>query len=581
MDFLGLRNLDVIDKACELVGDLDVASVPLDDAETYAMLARGEATGVFQFESSGMREALRQVKPTEFEDLIALVALYRPGPMQYIPNYANRKNGKEAVTYPDPRLKPILGKTFAISIYQEQSMEIAKEIAGFSMFEAEDLRRAIGKKDHKLMASLKDKFIEGCIGNETSDAVARQLWDDLEKAQDYSFNKAHAACYALIAYQTAWFRAHHPCEYMAALISSVMNTKDRVPFYVNACHELGIEVLPPDVNESDVDFAVVEGKIRFGLNAVKGVGELACRTIIGAREEGGPFTSVWDFTERVDPSVVNKRALESLIKCGALPGPRMGMLQVLEQALAYGQKQHADRLAGQGSIFDGLFDEAETAAAERHHPPVPNEEFDKQDLLRLERETLGLYVSEHPLASIRAELRAKTDATIAELERRRDGENVVVGGIVSEVRQLLTKRGEQMVFLRLDDVTGGIDCVVFASAYAAAQELCAADRIVIVKGRVDHKEGETKLIAQELSAFESVQARREVRLRIDATRAPAGIVAELASLLRGYPGESQVLVDCVTSQGPLVLRLGPAYRVHPDPDFYAEVRALLGESALT
>jgi len=401
----------------------------------------------------------------------------------------------------------------------------------------------------------------------------------MEKAQDYSFNKAHAACYALISFRTAWLRAHHPCEYMAALISSVMNTKDRVPYYVNACHELGIEVLPPDVNESQVDFAVVDGKIRFGLNAVKGVGELACRTIIRAREEGGRFESIWDFTERVDPSVVNKRALESLVKCGALPGPRMGMLQVLEQALSYGQKQQADRLAGQGSIFDSDFGSAEITS-EKHHPAVPAEEFEKPDLLRLEKETLGLYVSEHPLSSLRGELRAKTDATIAELERRRDGETVVVGGIVSEVRQQLTKRGEQMVFIRLDDVTGGIDCVVFAAAYAATPELCAPDRIVIVKGRVDHKEGETKLVAQELSAFESVKARREVRLRIDATTARAGIVGELASLLRDFPGESPVLVDCVTSQGPLVLRLGPAYRVAPDPDFYAEVRALLGESAL-
>ncbi|HUK44507.1 MAG TPA: DNA polymerase III subunit alpha [Gaiellaceae bacterium] len=579
MDFLGLRNLDVIDKAVELVGDLDIGTVPLDDAETYAMLARGEATGVFQFESSGMREALRQVKPTEFEDLVALGALYRPGPMQYIPNYAARKNGTETVTFHDPRLKPILGGTYGISVYQEQSMEIAKELAGFSLFEAEDLRRAIGKKDHELMASLKDKFIEGCVAGGTSDAVARQLWDDMEKAQDYSFNKAHAACYALISFRTAWLRAHHPCEYMAALISSVMNTKDRVPYYVNACHELGIEVLPPDVNESQVDFAVVDGKIRFGLNAVKGVGELACRTIIRAREEGGRFESIWDFTERVDPSVVNKRALESLVKCGALPGPRMGMLQVLEQALSYGQKQQADRLAGQGSIFDSDFGSAEITS-EKHHPAVPAEEFEKPDLLRLEKETLGLYVSEHPLSSLRGELRAKTDATIAELERRRDGETVVVGGIVSEVRQQLTKRGEQMVFIRLDDVTGGIDCVVFAAAYAATPELCAPDRIVIVKGRVDHKEGETKLVAQELSAFESVKARREVRLRIDATTARAGIVGELASLLRDFPGESPVLVDCVTSQGPLVLRLGPAYRVAPDPDFYAEVRALLGESAL-
>ena len=579
MDFLGLRNLDVIDKAVELIGDLDIGKLPLDDKKTYEMLARGEATGVFQFESSGMRDALRQVKPTEFEDIVALGALYRPGPMQYIPAYANRKHGKEPVTYPDPRLKPILGSTYGISVYQEQSMAIAKEIAGFSLFEAEDLRRAIGKKDHALMASLKGKFIEGCVTNNTPDSVARQLWEDMEKAQDYSFNKAHAACYALISYRTAWLKAHHPCEYMAALISSVMSTKDRVPFYVNACHEIGIEVLPPDVNESQTDFAVVGGKIRFGLNAVKGVGELACRTIIRAREEGGPFESVWDFTERVDPSVVNKRALESLVKCGALPGSRMGMLQVLEQALAYGQKQQADRLAGQGSIFDEGFGAADTSG-ERHHPPVPSEEFEKPDLLRLEKETLGLYVSEHPLSSLRSELRAKTDATIAELERRRDGESVVVGGIISEVRQLLTKRGEQMVFLRLDDVTGGIDCVVFAAAYAAAGELCTTDRIIVVKGRVDHKEGETKLIAQEISAFESVAAKRTVRLRIDATKAAAGIIGELATLLKEFPGESQVFVDCVTSQGPVALRLGPSFRVEPDPDFYAEVRALLGESAL-
>ncbi len=580
VDFLGLRNLDVIDKAVELVGGgLDITQIPMDDKKTYKMLARGEATGVFQFESSGMREALRLVKPTEFEDLVALVALYRPGPMSYIPTYANRKHGKEPVTFADPRLKAITGTTFAISIYQEQSMEIAKQIGGFSPAEADDLRKAIGKKIHSLMASLKDKFIEGAVANDTADGVARQLWDDMEKAQDYSFNKAHAACYALISYRTAWLRANHPCEYMAALISSVMNTKDRVPFYVNACHELGIEVLPPDVNESQIDFAVVGGKIRFGLNAVKGVGELACRTIIRAREEGGPFESLWDFTERVDPSVVNKRALESLVKCGALPGSRQGMLLVLEQALAYGQKQQADRLAGQASIFDDGFGTADSVG-EKHHPPISPQEFEKPDLLRMEKETLGLYVSEHPLSSLRTELRAKTDATIAELERRRDGESVVVGGIVGEVKQMTTKRGEPMVFLRLDDVTGGVDCVVFNSTYAAAVELCVPDRILIVKGRVDHKEGETKLVVSEVAAFESVAAKREVRLRIDATRTPAGVISDLAALIRDFPGESPVLVDCVTSQGKVVYALGPRFRVEPAADFYAEVRALLGESAL-
>src|SRR3954467_3673692 len=325
MDFLGLRNLDVIDAAVELIGGgLDIDAIPLDEALTYRMLADGDAVGVFQFESSGMREALRQVKPTEFEDLIALVALYRPGPMQYIPNYAARKAGRERVTFLDPRLQSITGSTYGISIYQEQSMEIAKRIAGFSPAEADDLRKAIGKKIHALMASLKDKFIGGCIRNETSEQVARQLWDDIEKSQDYSFNKSHAACYGLIAYQTAWLRANYPCQYMAALISSVMNTKDKVPFYVNACDEMGIEVLPPDVNSSQVDFAVVDGKIRFGLNAVKGVGEGAARSLINARNEGGPFESVWDFTERVDPMVSNKRVLEGVVNCGALPGSRKG-----------------------------------------------------------------------------------------------------------------------------------------------------------------------------------------------------------------------------------------------------------------
>jgi DNA polymerase III subunit alpha len=577
MDFLGLRNLDVIEKAAELAGGIDITKLPLDDKEVYEMLSRGEAAGVFQFESSGMREALRQVRPTEFEDLIALVALYRPGPMQYIPVYANRKHGKEPVTYADPRLKAITGGTFAIAIYQEQSMEIAKQIASFTPGEADDLRKAIAKKDHKLMASLKDKFIEGCIKNNASERVATQLWDDLEKSQDYSFNKSHAACYALIAYQTAWLRAHHPCEYMAALISSVMNTKDRVPIYVNACHELGIEVLPPDVNESQIDFAVVGGKIRFGLNAVKGVGEIAARTIIRAREEGGAFESIWDFTERVDPSVVNKRSLESLVKCGSLPGSRRGMLAVLEQALSWGQKQQADRLAGQGSIFDlGPAEEEKP----RQHPPVPSEEFDKPELLRLEKETLGLYVSEHPLTAIRGELRAKTDANLGELERRRDGEIVTVGGIVGEVKHLTTKKGEPMVFMRLDDVTGSAEIVVFNSTYAAASELCVPDRILIIKGKVDHKEGETKLLAQEVKRFEAVAARREITLRLDATQAPAGVIATLAQLIREYPGESPVLLDCVTSQGQVRYELGPGFRVKPAPDFYAEVRALLGESAL-
>ncbi|TMK33258.1 MAG: DNA polymerase III subunit alpha, partial [Actinobacteria bacterium] len=555
IDFLGLRNLDVLEKARELVGNgIDWSTLPLDDKKVYEMLAKGDATGVFQFESSGMRDALRLVKPTQFEDLIALVALYRPGPMGYIPVYARRKHGQEQATYIDERLKGITSVSHGICIFQEQYLQIAKQIAGFTPAEADDLRKAIGKKDHKLMASLKEKFLEGCASSNTTPAVA---------------------------YRTAYMRAHHPREYMAALISSVMNTKDRVPFYVNACDEMGIEVLPPDVNQSQLDFAVVEGKIRFGLSAVKNVGEPAARAIIRARDEGTAFTSIWDFTERVDPQCANKRALESLVKCGALDSTgdsRIGMLEVLEQALAWGARQQADRLAGQASIFD-LGEPSETKS--RSHPSVPVRDADKNELLRMEKETLGVYVSEHPLHAVRDQLRLKTDCTLAETEKRRDGEVVTVGGIVSAVKQLTTKKGEPMVFLRLDDVTGSAECVVFNSVYAAARELCTADRILVVKGRVDHKqEGETKLIAMEVSAFEAVTPRRDVTLKIDARLARAGIVRELATLVRDFPGDSRVHLLLQMTEGTKELVLGPQYKVKPVPDFFAEAKALLGEAAV-
>ncbi len=584
MDFLGLRNLDVIDKAVELAGGMDIGSIRLDDARTYEMLARGESTGVFQFESSGMREALRQVRPTEFEDLIALVALYRPGPMGYIPMYAARKNGREQVSFADPRLEAITGNTYAICIYQEQYMQIAKELAGFSPAEAETLRKAIGKKIHALMASLKDKFLEGCAENQVASAVAQQLWKDMESSQDYSFNKAHAACYALIAYRTAWLKANHAKEYMAALISSVMNTKDRVPFYVNACREMGIDVLPPDANSSQQDFAVVGGVIHFGLNAVKNVGEAAAEAIVRVRAVGGPFESIWELTERVDPQVLNKRALESLVKCGALDSTgatRMGMLAALDAALGHGQRISADRLAGQASIFDGAFGETEQQV-DAHYPVLATTEFDERELLRLEKEVLGLYVSEHPLERVRAELRRKTDCALTDLERRRDGEFVTVGGIVSGLKQVTTKRGEPMVFVTLDDPTGSAEVVVFNSTYASARELLEADRILVVKGRVDHKQaGETKLVASEVSAFESALVRREVRLRIDARQAPAGLIGELAALVSDFPGDAPVYVALETSLGERTLALGPEYRVKPEADFFAEVRALLGEAAIS
>ncbi len=323
MDFLGLRNLDVIEDALDIIerssGERpDMTTLPLDDPLTYEMLARGDSTGVFQFESEGMREALKKVRPDEFNDLVALGALYRPGAMDQIPNYARGKHNPQSIVYQDERLRPILESSMGVILYQEQAMQISKELAGFSGAKADDLRKAIGKKNRAAMASLKPEFVEGARASGTSSEVIEFLWQTNEKSADYSFNKSHAACYGLISYRTAWLKANYPAEYMAALISSVMSTKDKVPFFVARCEEMGIEILPPDVNLSDHEFTVVERNIRFGLDAVKGVGYQAVEAIKRAREEGGEFRSLWDFCERVDSRAVNKKAIDALIKCGAL-----------------------------------------------------------------------------------------------------------------------------------------------------------------------------------------------------------------------------------------------------------------------
>jgi DNA polymerase-3 subunit alpha len=591
MDFLGLRNLDVLDEAVRLVREStgvdlgDLSELELDDARTYEMLARGDTLGVFQFESSGMREALRQVKPTVFDDLIALVALYRPGPMQNLPLFARRKNGLEPVSYAEPRLEPILGSTMGVYIYQEQAMQIAKDLAGFSPAEADDLRKAIGKKIRSLMDSLREKYLAGCEANDVPRPVAEALWAECERSADYSFNKAHAACYALIAYRTAYLKANYPEPYMAALISSVMQTKDKVPFYVAECAEMGIEVLPPDVNSSGSDFAVVEGRVRFGLTAVKGVGEAAVRAIVAAREEGGPFTSLWDFCERVDGQLMNKRVLESLIKCGAFDSTgatRRGMLEVLEQAAAAGQKAQADALLGQGSIFDLGGDgdgDAALAPATRHRPPIEAPEFDRRELLALEKETLGLFITSHPLADVREQLQRKVDTPLRDLTSRADGAIVTVGGLVGSVRQTTTKRGEPMAFVRLDDAVSQVEVVVFNSTYAETREHLRDDAVLIVKGRVDRKdEGETKLVALEVTPFDEAPLVGEVRLRVDARAARASFIDDLARLIRDHPGESPVVVELATSDGRKRLRLGPAFKVRPEPTFFAEVRVLGGDA---
>ncbi len=641
MDFLGLRNLDVIEDALDIierssvdadgneVARPDMTTLPLDDPKTYEMLARGDSTGVFQFESEGMREALKKVRPDEFNDLVALNALYRPGAMDQIPVYAKGKHNPETISYPDERLRTILQSSNGVILYQEQAMQISKEIAGFSGAKADDLRKAIGKKNRAAMAALKPEFVEGCRASGTSPAVTEFLWQTNEKSADYSFNKSHAACYGLIAYRTAWLKANYPAEYMAALISSVMSTKDKVPFFVARCEEMGIEILPPDVNLPDHEFTVVKGNIRFGLDAVKGVGYQAVEAIKRARQDGGEFTSLWDFCERVDNRAVNKKAIEALIKCGAFgstKATRKGMLAVLEQAQSAGQKAQQDALIGQGSIFDleesppvtsngGSGEQGGSAPSATtggfggpalarggwalDHPPIPAEEFDQAELLAVEKEAIGLFVSAHPLKPLREVLRARVDCPLSALSDRRDKDLVTVGGIITEAKRIRTRNGDPMMFATLDDLAGAVEMIVFGKAIAEHEAALAVDQVVLVRGRVDHKEaGNTSLVVQSVESFSPSQDEIErarshadaavktataqahpVRLRVAAAYLPTSAIDDCKQLIEDNPGSAEVVIEMDTSAGPRRLRLGEAYRVQHTPTLRAELEHVLASVA--
>jgi DNA polymerase-3 subunit alpha len=609
MDFLGLRNLDVIEDALDIIerstGERpDMATLPLDDPKTYAMMAQGDSVGVFQFESEGMRETLKRVKPSELEHLIALNALYRPGPMEQIPAYTRGKQNPEMVTYLDERLRPLLESTHGVIVYQEQAMQIAKEIAGFSGAKADDLRKAIGKKNREAMAKLKPEFIAGCRASGTSEAVIEQLWTANERSADYSFNKSHSACYALIAYRTAWLKANYPAEYMAALISSVMDTKDKVPFFVAQAEQMGISILPPDVNLSDHEFVVVDGNIRFGLDAVKGVGYAAVEAIKKARAEGGPFRDLWDFCARVDGRAVNKKAIEALIKCGAFGSTgdsRKGMLSVLEQAQGAGQKAQQDALLGQGSIFDlgdagGGFGAEIGGPVTVSHAPIPAMEFDRAELLAAEKESLGLFISEHPLKRLRPALRVRVDCSISELGTRRDGDWVTLGGMITQAKRIRTKRGDPMMFLTLDDLEGSVEVLVFGKALAANEDAVAPDSIVLIRGKLDHKDREkTCVVAQQIELFNptaeelvkatELEAKRVtkpslLRLCLTASALQEGVLGELREVLARCPGDSEVLIELTTPSGCRRLRLGPEFRVARSAALHAELVELLGEAMI-
>ncbi|HSX46019.1 MAG TPA: DNA polymerase III subunit alpha, partial [Candidatus Saccharimonadia bacterium] len=491
MDFLGLSNLTIINNALRIIRrvydkDIDIHNIPLDDKATFELFQKGDTTGVFQFESAGMKRYLRQLKPTEFDDLIAMNALYRPGPMQFIDDYIARKHGERKVVYEHPGLKAALGNTYGVLVYQEQFMQVSKEMCGFTGGQADTLRKAIGKKQRDTMAKMKTAFIEGMMEHSQVDrSFAEKFWVRMEAFADYGFNKSHSAPYAMVAYQTAYLKAHYPAAFMSALMTSDFDDTDRLAIEITECKHMGLTVMQPDVNESFVEFAVVPetGAIRFGMAAIKNVGTGAVEEILRGRQED-KFSSLEDFLGRVSPRIVNRKTMESLVKAGAFDsfGERSMVLYNLDMLLAYGARLHKQANDGQTDLF-GSSDEVlvEKPKLELQLPPEP---ADHREQLGWERELLGLYLSQHPLELFEAFLEEQT-IPINSLTVEHDGRGVSVGGAVTSVREVTTKNGQRMAFVGIEDRHGEIEAVLFPNSYQQTAGLWERDRVVLIRGKLN------------------------------------------------------------------------------------------------
>ncbi len=519
MDFLGLKNLTIIQNTLRIVRktsgiDINIDDIPSDDKETFALLQRAETTGVFQLESSGMKRYLKQLSPTVFEDIIAMVALYRPGPMDWIPDFIARKHGKKEMTYLHPKLKPILEKTYGVAVYQEQVMQIARDLAGFSLGEADVLRKAMGKKIFALITEQKLKFVEGCASQGVDKKIGEKVFEFIEPFAGYGFNRSHAACYALIGYQTAYLKARFPAAFMAALLTSDQNDTDRVAIEVSECRDMGIEVLPPHVNESFEEFAVIvdEGenkkeRIRFGLNAIKNVGHTVAREIVEERKRGGKFKSLTDFIERVHTKDLNKKSLEALAKVGALEGfgERNQILSSMDTILAHAKNFQNLKNSSQRSLFGA------DAMKLPEISLVPTQPSSKKQLLSWEKELLGLYISDHPTKEYK-EYFQRMAVPIKEINAQMVGENIHVGGVVSKVQKIFLKSQQTMYFVTIEDMEGKIEILVFPKILETTQLTWEEDKIVLVHGKLSDKDGVFKLLCDDVKAVNDQEIKEFKRI---------------------------------------------------------------------
>ena len=596
MDFLGLRNLSVLDdcllniKANKGI-DLDLGTLTLDDVKTYQLLSRGETLGVFQLDGGPMRALLRQMNPDSFEDISAVIALYRPGPMGVNAHndYADRKNKRQEVVPIHPELteslSEILGDTYGLIVYQEQVMAIAQKVAGFSLGRADLLRKAMGKKNKDILDKEYVNFEKGMTDNGFSKSAIDKLWETLIPFSDYAFNRAHSAGYGMVSYWTGYLKANYPTEYMAALLTSVRDDKDKSALYLNECRRMGIKVLPPDVNESQSDYTPLGNDIRFGLTAIRNVGENVVASIVANRLVAGRYESFGDFLAKVDANVCNKKTIESLIKGGAfdsLNHPRKGLTLIYLEAIDSVMEAKRAESIGQFDLFgSGMSSGASTIT--NVEIEIPNQEWDKALLLSYEREMLGLYVSDHPLLGVEHLLRSSTDMPISQINDESIGHEqiVTIGGLITQIQRKVSRRGDSWAIVTVEDLEGAVDVMFFANSYTQHSMNLMEDRIVVIRGRIDKREEQVKVMALDMSMPDiSLAPTGPLIISMDTMRCTPPVVDRIKEILRSHPGKREVHLKLDDGRKSLVMKIGDDLRVTASPSLSADLKAILGPDCL-
>jgi len=592
MDFLGLRTLTVIKEAIDNIGEttgkaIELDLLPLDDDKTYKLFSEGRTTGIFQFESSGMKDILRRFNPQKFDDLIALNALYRPGPIRsgMIDEFIRRKQGKIATTYEVPELEEILGETHGVIVYQEQVMQIASRLAGFTMGEADILRRAMGKKKREEMRAQKEKFLKGAKEKSIPTKTAQKIYNLMQHFAGYGFNKSHSTAYALLAYQTAYLKTHYPLQFMAALLTCEMENTDKLASHITECREMGIKVFPPDINESQANFTAVGEGIRFGLAAIKNVGLSAIESMLEARKKLGVFTSFVRFCEEVDLRLVNKRVIEGLVKSGSFDSlglRRSQLFAIVDRAMEHAQRRHKEREKGQISMFATFQPQEGTMLDSQLIPAM--DEWSERKLLAYEKDALGFYITGHPLTRFESELKEFSSSTTADINQDMDSQTTSIGGVISRIRRLKTKSGKLMAIIRLEDLVGSIEVTVFPATYQASQASLKVDEAVLVKGKVEADEDKAKLLASEIIPLREIRHRSAKRMviTIPLTMLEEETIQELHKLLEENRGECSVKFELVQPQRfQLSIKPNAYIKVNPTKQLIDRLEEMFGKGAVT